>query len=977
LKLMHGFRSDIYVSSKAVDVQRRSATRFFVLPLFVLAIAIPAIALAESRPKGEWPLPGQNVRYLAQAELPCNMPSAPHEAWTYDLGRTPIAGALCADVDDDGEPEILYGASPLVCVSLTGKEKWRCACGGILAIADIDQDGHTDLVVGGAAGGSGTPAWIRGGKAKQESPSSAPFDASPAIVSGIDGRVLWQRTGPGVVGDVAGRCQVAKLLPDIKGLQIACVSEEFGTNSKIAQVWSFADGCEHAKLVWERPFAVWEHAGSMVGRYDGEKICLISPTWGGLIALDVRDGKDLMRFYWEESPGKSGLRNYGPLFVTQLNSDKKPEFVILAQSISQHIDVIAPWRGSVGEHSVPEKPWPAPGVPMGELVSYPDGPNLWRRYFGTVWPQDDFILHFPPRPVADVDGDGKKEIVAIVGKARWDLKVYDGMIGAEKLSLPVGDPSAVVFDFDGDGVSEIAVYQDNALVIGNVRAQHWSERMRLERGRLPLTNRPVTPEQVGETFRMEQQPIGLGRDKTRSWVVTRDAAGVGASNELLLIHAKPRETYSTSRLSIDGAPHLQILAAMPDRLIASINNGRIQVISTSGEVLAQWECGTPFISQPAVADIDGDGNNELVACRAGGNVVALRASRESPTQPRVLWEADGSGLETSYPSPYATPLVQDVDGNGEKEILVVAGGTRLLDCRGRTLWHSPISASRATFGDFNGDSHVDAYVAAWAPLKDSIGTTIQSYALDGRNGNVLWHKDGLADGVWHRQLGPLHRLPTIADVNGDGLDDVLFTAMDLLVTLSGKDGSFLHPPVIANEIWKQQPGKDGQWTAYGTQIPVDVNGDGNLDVLLAASWGQWGAWTMDRKLLWTINPDKAQLAMRCPGIADVDGDGKLDLGVIHDGGIFRCYDATNGSLKWELAGIKQTTEVVTADVDGDGRPEFIAGLAAIKAVNPTSGKLLWDVDAPAAHAPVIADLDGDGFCEMILGCTDGRIRVYK
>jgi len=183
--------------------------------------------------------------------------------------------------------------------------------------------------------------------------------------------------------------------------------------------------------------------------------------------------------------------------------------------------------------------------------------------------------------------------------------------------------------------------------------------------------------------------------------------------------------------------------------------------------------------------------------------------------------------------------------------------------------------------------------------------------------------------------------------------------------------------VIANEIWKQQEGKDGQWTAYGIQIPLDIDGDGKLEILLAATWGQWGAWTMDRKLLWTFNPDKAQLAQRHPGIGDVDGDGKLELGVIHDGGFFRCYDAATGTLKWELSGIKQITDVVTADIDGDGRPEFVSGLAVFKPLDQTSGQVLWEVDVPAAYAPLIADVDGDGLCEIVVGCMDGAIRVYK
>ena len=184
----------------------------------------------------------------------------------------------------------------------------------------------------------------------------------------------------------------------------------------------------------------------------------------------------------------------------------------------------------------------------------------------------------------------------------------------------------------------------------------------------------------------------------------------------------------------------------------------------------------------------------------------------------MLWEVEGRGLMTNMPVPFATPLVADVDGDGKKETLIVGYGTMLLDHRGKVRWKSEITASRATFGDFDGDGHLDVYLAAWAPVPHAIGTTTQSFALNGRNGHILWHNQGADKFVWHHELGPVHRQPTVCDVNGDGRDDVLFVALDLLIELNGKDGSYLHVPVIANEIWKQQEGKNGQWTAYGNQI---------------------------------------------------------------------------------------------------------------------------------------------------------------
>ncbi len=921
-------------------------TLYVIALLTIVSLAPPELA------RGEWPLPGHDNRHLAQAELPCNMPEAPKEVWSYDLGPLPYVAAMCADVDDDGEDEVLYRGWPLVCVSLSGEEKWRSSCGQALAIADIDGDGRTELLTSG-----------------------------PRIVSGHDGQVLWTRTGP---PGVSGIC-CAKLLPDVKGLQVAVLSHDYATMTKHAQVWSFAEGCDKAELVWGRDFDTWEHSGLTVGRFDENTMCLISPTWGGFSAMDARDGSELMRLYWENAPGVSGLRNYGPLTITDMDGDGRSEYVVLATSIAQHIDVIALWRGSPGEHSDRENPWPAPDVPRTELASYADGPLLWQRYFGTNYPTEDYLFKVPTSPIADVDGDGQKEIVATLGKERWELKVYDGMSGVEKLSLPDVEAEMVV-DLDGDDVPEIIARQGDALVIGSLRQDQWLERLRVENCRLAYSKAAISPSDPAGVYVVEQRPVGVQSDTKRVWVAVQDTSGDGRADKLLFLSAGPNAAFDVIELPLDNASGLSVLAASEQSLIATTNDGQMLVMDPQGHIAASWPCSGPFISGASVADIDGDGANEMLVGTSRGKVVALRPSVGSDQAPRLLWQADGAAVPV--PGGLAMPLIADLNGDGEQEILVTCKmgrakqGARLLDCRGQTIWETEIPVWRAIFGDFNGDGHLDVYAAARMRPKHHVGTNsvyadTQSFALDGRDGSVLWCNDGSDERIWHHLLGPYHQPATVADINGDGCDDVLFTALDLCIVLSGKDGSFIHEPVIANRIWEQEPGKSEHWTAYGTQIPVDLDGDGELEILLAASWGQWGAWTLDRELIWTFDPGKAEMARRNPGIADVDGDGKLEFGVIHDGGFFRCYDAATGTLKWELEGIKQTTDVVTADVDGDGLPEFLAGLAAYKAIDQSHGKVLWEVQAPAAGSPLVADVDGDGLCEIVLPCSDGKIRAYK
>lgn len=935
----------------------------------VAGLLLLATIVGSLKAKGEWPLPAHDNKLSARAEVPCNMPTAPKEVWAYDLGQVPTRFAMCADVDDDGKEEVLYGPGPLICVDLFGKEKWRCGCGEVLAVADMDGDGATEIVVDG-----------------------------PQIVRAKDGKVLWTRTGPGSVG--RNRIHVGKLLPEVKGLQIACVSEKYELNQ--AQVWSFAQGCERAKLEWEREFSkgpVYAHCTSSAGRFDQKTMCVAAAVHGGLAVMDARDGKDLFRFYWQPQKGEGLVRNYGALCIKDLDGDGRSEFLILNDLIAVQLGVFSPARAGAGEASDQTKPYPAPEVGLSELASYPEGPILWRRYFGEWFPQGAYTLHVPPTAVADVDGDGKQEIVVSVHRESWQLKVYDALTGNQKLSAPDLYVHAVT-DLDGDETPEIIAAREasrtprefTTLVIGNLHDGKWLERLRLNNCRMEYSATTFWPLGMAGRNSDPRTPFVVEDRKGKSLVVTQSTSGDGRADKALLLRARSGRKLTSAGFSLDKVADVRIASCGSRCLVAIGQDAILRLLSLDGKVVASWASGRPGAGGPAVADIDGDGANEILLCRANRRVIALHGPFVANEQPRELWSADGWGFPA--PSAYGPmPLAADVNGDGRKEVLVACltpnggVGCQLLDGHGRTLWKTSIpgavdtplygAITRATVGDFNGDGRLEVYVSARMAMTGNDAS--QSFALEGQTGRILWHNDGSAKVIWHHTLGPTG-LPAVADVNEDGLEDVLFVTLDLCTELSGKDGSFLHDPLIANGLWNQA-NKSTQWTAYGTQLPVDLNGDGKLEVLECASWGQWGAWTMDRRFLWTFDPGRDQHSNRHPGLGDVDGDGRLEIGALHNGGFFRCYDAATGTLKWELQGVRQWTDVVTADVDNDGRPEFIAGgsaLAAIKALNEKSGKVLWEVPVPGgARSPAIADIDGDGFGEIVVGCGDGKVRVYK
>jgi hypothetical protein len=124
-----------------------------------------------------------------------------------------------------------------------------------------------------------------------------------------------------------------------------------------------------------------------------------------------------------------------------------------------------------------------------------------------------------------------------------------------------------------------------------------------------------------------------------------------------------------------------------------------------------------------------------------------------------------------------------------------------------------------------------------------------------------------------------------------------------------------------------------------------------------------------------------------PMIADVDGDGQLEIGVA-GASRFSLFNG-NGSLAW-TAEIRDPSSVTSAsafDFDGNGSSEIVyRDSYSVKIFDGRNGNVLYEDIAGSTtfiEMPVIADVDNDNSAEIIVPCNSSvsgdvaGIRVYE
>jgi subtilisin family serine protease len=258
-----------------------------------------------------------------------------------------------------------------------------------------------------------------------------------------------------------------------------------------------------------------------------------------------------------------------------------------------------------------------------------------------------------------------------------------------------------------------------------------------------------------------------------------------------------------------------------------------------------------------------------------------------------------------------------------------------------------------------------------------------------------WRTDGsIVAGSWPAPLDAAALFPSrpvVADLDGNAGAEVAVLSLNLFsqsLHLFRADGSPMPGWPIT---WDPDPSSQCFGPNSQTPAPVDVNGDGRNELVVQCLATLFAIDTVTQQIHWQQAVDHtvdgfAQPSWASPAVRDLDGDGQSEIVVA---GMHQLYVLRKDGTPYP--GWPRTfTDVIgsapaIADLDQNGAPEIIFveheaafGDARVHAIRLDGTALPgWPVEAEYSlgeAGPIVADLDGDGYPEVIV--KGQTIRVH-
>ncbi|MDH3222494.1 MAG: VCBS repeat-containing protein, partial [Gemmatimonadota bacterium] len=317
---------------------------------------------------------------------------------------------------------------------------------------------------------------------------------------------------------------------------------------------------------------------------------------------------------------------------------------------------------------------------------------------------------------------------------------------------------------------------------------------------------------------------------------------------------------------------------------------------------------------------------------------------------------------------------------------------------------NPVSTSgynAPALGDLDMDGDLDLVMGVLGGAFNPNRTTVEN----------LYRIEQQADGSFDVTTSRLLRmvdvgsesLPAFADLDGDGDADLLLSnKIEPDDPQSGRLYVFENVGTPSAPSFHKRAAVSGLVPSYHFAPAFgDLDGDGDDDVLMGGWRDELAYYRNDGDGMpprWTL-VDSAFIKLTrgrnvTPALADLDGDGDLDLMAGEASGALNFYrnEGSPKSPRFELVSdefgdfdVGRRSVPTFADLDGDGLSDLVvgsesSGLTAYRRLSDSRPEF-EHMDAPrvalpAFTTPAFVDLDGNGTLDLVSGGSGGGLVVY-
>jgi len=346
-------------------------------------------------------------------------------------------------------------------------------------------------------------------------------------------------------------------------------------------------------------------------------------------------------------------------------------------------------------------------------------------------------------------------------------------------------------------------------------------------------------------------------------------------------------------------------------LLAINSRGKLTALNSVTDTLfiAHEESNENIMKSAAYADIDGDGEEDIVYTSFNGKVFAKRLDGSE------IFSRDGLLMQK------LTPVCADVNGDGSLEVIFMGINRKLycVDSEGNELAGFPIT--------LEGFSNEDL---ASADLNDDGKAEIIVGTNDGKLHAINWEADEIA-GFPILLSAPVRTAPIVLD-NGN----IVVGTNDNRVYMISHTGTIVSETELEDNV-------------SVSCIAADFDNDDQLEIALATFNGFVYILEQNGDILPGFPVQANNTFINPPLAADLDGDDFVDLALFAANCDYYAFDSSGNALANTPVAISLSgnTPAALADIDNDGDFEissgYSTGVIMIDSKTPRGEKAPWSM----------------------------------